>query len=80
MEQSLGKLSAAVRSKDAEIASLQHAMHEQFTERNELRAQVSGLDSQLLRLQGSYAELEARLQLSEKAQARLQASQHRCVV
>ena len=80
MERSLGSLSSAVRSKDAEIASLQKAMHEQFAERNGLRAQVSGLDSQLVRLQGSYSELEARLRDSEEARARLQAAQERCVL
>jgi chromosome segregation ATPase len=78
MERSLGSLSAAVRSKDAEIASLQNAMHEQFAERNSLRAQLSGVDSQLVRLQGSYVELEARFRDSEEACARLQAAQERC--
>lgn len=78
MERSLGKLSSAVRSKDAEIASLQNAMHEQFAERNGLRAQLSGMDSQLVRLQGSYGELEARLRVSEEERARLQAAQQRC--
>jgi hypothetical protein len=78
MERSLGKLSAAVRSKDAEIASLQTAMHEQFAERNGLRSTISGLDSQLLRLQGSYGELEARLRESEEERGRLHAAQNMC--
>lgn len=78
MENTLGKLSSAVRSKDAEIESMQNALHEQFEERNGLRAHLSGVDSQLIRLQGSYVELEARLRDSEEMRMRLQGAQQRC--
>jgi hypothetical protein len=51
MEGQLGRLAGTLRSRDAELAALQAAVQGQFEERNRLRAQVSGLDSQLLRLQ-----------------------------
>jgi chromosome segregation ATPase len=73
MEAQLGRLAGTVRARDAEAAALQEAVQAQFQERNELRSQVSALDAQLLRLQGAFADVEARLRVADEEVARLRA-------
>ena len=65
MEAQLGRLAGVIRTKDAEAAALNAAVQRQFAERAELRGQVAALDEQVLRLQGSHADIEARLRDSE---------------